>query len=512
MELVYLWVADYKNIKSQGFNFSPRFRCEYDEDTKELTINENKDYVSIFPDNINVTAIVGENGSGKSSLLISLLARERGFIVVNENNQLKIYNKNVIINTQLQQLRLTSKFNKNILYYAMDSDYLLANKRHNQWIHIEQTVQLYVENYLRIRELSFNIYNFEPEFLFYTIVDNDIIPSQDELIDGLMESIIIQTETDSDTIYKIIQELRKIDDEYFLYLFYFFENISILIDTFSLSEKIHPKDGYLIFSKHDVIKFLSENNLPFLPEDDFQIVKDNQNRKIPIEKLEEKFGDNYIELLFDRDKIILEFNLFANNEATFSSLSHGEKTIYGILLHIVLFPLDNFLLFMDEPDNTLHPEWQKKFLHEMIKLLNAHNKEAHIAITSHSPFILSDLPKENVIFLENGKQFDPGIETFGANIHTLLSHGFFMKDGLMGEFAKEKINKTITLLNQPKRLSRQYIKYCENIISVIGEPILKKQLQKMLDSKRLHKMDEIDRLKADISVLHQKLKKLEGRK
>ena len=69
MELVYLWVEDYKNIQKQGFNFSPRFRCEYDEEKNELTINENKDYVSIFPDNINITAIVGENGSGKSSLL-----------------------------------------------------------------------------------------------------------------------------------------------------------------------------------------------------------------------------------------------------------------------------------------------------------------------------------------------------------------------------------------------------------------------------------------------------------
>ncbi len=29
MELVYLWVEDYKNIKNQGFNFSPRFECEF---------------------------------------------------------------------------------------------------------------------------------------------------------------------------------------------------------------------------------------------------------------------------------------------------------------------------------------------------------------------------------------------------------------------------------------------------------------------------------------------------
>ena len=29
MELVYLWVEKYKNIKNQGFNFSRRFMCKY---------------------------------------------------------------------------------------------------------------------------------------------------------------------------------------------------------------------------------------------------------------------------------------------------------------------------------------------------------------------------------------------------------------------------------------------------------------------------------------------------
>lgn len=71
MELIYLWVEEYKNIEKQGFNFSPRFRCEFkdeyekyidtDGEEKErlkndckLIIDEYKDYVSIFPDNINI--------------------------------------------------------------------------------------------------------------------------------------------------------------------------------------------------------------------------------------------------------------------------------------------------------------------------------------------------------------------------------------------------------------------------------------------------------------------------
>ncbi len=71
MELVYLWVDEYKNIKNEGFNFSPRFEFDYDKESKKLTTvrDDSDNYVSIFPDNINITAIVGENGSGKSAIL-----------------------------------------------------------------------------------------------------------------------------------------------------------------------------------------------------------------------------------------------------------------------------------------------------------------------------------------------------------------------------------------------------------------------------------------------------------
>ncbi|MEA1952772.1 MAG: hypothetical protein U9O24_00080 [Campylobacterota bacterium] len=89
-------------------------------------------------------------------------------------------------------------------------------------------------------------------------------------------------------------------------------------------------------------------------------------------------------------------------------------------------------------------------------------------------------------------------QTFGANIHTLLSDSFFMEGGLMGEFAKGKIDKAITLLNQDK-LSENDLKYCEQIISIIGEPIVKNQLQRMLDSKRLSKIYAINQKIKDMS-------------
>lgn len=63
MELLYLWVEKYKNIEKQGFNFSAKYRIDYQPEIGELNIEESKDYIpNFFPEGItNLTAIVGEN-------------------------------------------------------------------------------------------------------------------------------------------------------------------------------------------------------------------------------------------------------------------------------------------------------------------------------------------------------------------------------------------------------------------------------------------------------------------
>lgn len=66
MELVYVWIEKYKNIVNQEFNFSSKFKC-FKKDEK-LIINTREYIQSLFPNNINITAVVGANGSGKSNL------------------------------------------------------------------------------------------------------------------------------------------------------------------------------------------------------------------------------------------------------------------------------------------------------------------------------------------------------------------------------------------------------------------------------------------------------------
>lgn len=206
---------------------------------------------------------------------------------------------------------------------------------------------------------------------------------------------------------------------------------------------------------------------------------------------------------------------FYDNTKSLSTLSSGEKALLTIILNI-MYQFQNISeeryksinIFLDETEIGLHPQWQKRYISdilESIKPLNTNNIKINFIIATHSPFILSDIPKKNVLFINNGKQVEVDINPFGANIHTLLSHGFFMSDGLMGEYAKNKIDTAIKYLNKSE-LTDSELKYCEGIMSIIGEPIIKNQLQRMLDSRRL---SDVEVIKKQIIELQKNLEKLE---
>ena len=72
MELIYLYIGDIgRQIKNQGFYFSNKYDVSYEAETKELIIKKKQNPIpKIYGDHIiNVTALVGQNGVGKSTVL-----------------------------------------------------------------------------------------------------------------------------------------------------------------------------------------------------------------------------------------------------------------------------------------------------------------------------------------------------------------------------------------------------------------------------------------------------------
>lgn len=148
------------------------------------------------------------------------------------------------------------------------------------------------------------------------------------------------------------------------------------------------------------------------------------------------------------------------------------------------------LLLLDEADVFLHPEVQIKYLNNLLQFLQLFLKGRNIQviITSNSPFIISDLAHTNLIYLDEMKISTNSNDsrTLGANIHELLANNFFMKDGVVGEFAKIIINKIIENINK-----KQDKEYTRKLIQVLGEPIIRNKLQFMYDRAFIESVDDV---------------------
>lgn len=230
-------------------------------------------------------------------------------------------------------------------------------------------------------------------------------------------------------------------------------------------------------------------------------------------KLLSKYKDNQriIELI---PNAFFNVGVKFKGEDKFEKLSSGEQQFINGITTIVYHILNidsnknqykSINVIFDEVELYFHPDYQRKFIHELIRSLKNlkldNVKNINILFLTHSPFILSDIPSSNILCLEEGAVSKRRIEqTFGANIHDLLANNFFLKDGFMGEFAKEKIGDLIKFINDELSKYSWDENSSKELIEIIGEPILKMKLAEMYDNKFEGKFE--------IELLEERIKRL----
>lgn len=216
-----------------------------------------------------------------------------------------------------------------------------------------------------------------------------------------------------------------------------------------------------------------------------------------------------IEIAIDRVEDGMPVN---NTPISIERMSAGERQylytfstyIYHILnllsiqdSHRVRYRHINIVL--DEVEICFHPEYQRRFVNELlgyIKRLNMNrNASFNIMIATHSPFILSDIPQCNILYLENGKVPDTTNykNPFAANICDILYQSFFLKEGFAGEYARRKIVDMITRLRPNGRFTEKWEKQYHQLMDTIGDPFLKMQLQQLYEERRMRNAKDGDR-------------------
>ncbi|MBQ0048838.1 MAG: ATP-binding protein [Bacteroidales bacterium] len=99
--------------------------------------------------------------------------------------------------------------------------------------------------------------------------------------------------------------------------------------------------------------------------------------------VDDLFSETGKKIIRDRNEI---FFVQMGEELPPYKLSSGEKQMLIILLTALVENREHYVLFMDEPEISLHVDWQQR----LIALIRDLNPNAQIILTTHSPAVVMD--------------------------------------------------------------------------------------------------------------------------
>lgn len=98
-----------------------------------------------------------------------------------------------------------------------------------------------------------------------------------------------------------------------------------------------------------------------------------------------------------------------DKDVDYASLSDGEHQLAQILGTACMASFPNVLFLLDEPESHFNPRWRVEFIKKMLNLpteggarcdLNSPAAQQECLITTHSPFLPSDMQRENVLIFK----------------------------------------------------------------------------------------------------------------
>lgn len=587
--LCYVYIFDYKCLKNIEITLDCHYQYKYENGKRTLTITKNNDFPSDFWGNniYSVTGIVGNNGSGKSTVMSFLLdflvensacQSVKGIVVYENNGELYYYGEDVTVVYENSELRMPqtsfglkdSTWKIPCLYYSGHfSPYINTDPRNSNLagcsiasdniLLVEDLQNYYNEDSLKMNlplERHLNSHIAQNNYRICMMLANKELS---KIIHDFAwpRYVIIGVNQSGETAIR-----NKIRIENLMREKYGQEQIEISIPPFNPCNNDRSSSEYFIslLIYHNLINIINDkwqwqNGFDIIEEWQNAIttdspvldifgtfvnnLKDNEIKEdlIPLHKIlstvekltihrTDSLGNSflYIDCLEHAESLIkLGEEVLNNNEfyltskffdlyyapsldaITQSILSSGELEMLNLFSRIydatVLRPKKfkninaTCMLMLDEAEIGFHPDWQRRYLKLVIDFLDAIKVifpklyDFQIIISTHSPILLSDIPRccTNYLKTVNGSTIkmnsDDIGETFAANVFDLYRMSFFMNDGLVGAFARKKINKLCTRINDGETDGVM------NEIQMVGDARIKEYLMEKYHE--IHPDDEV---------------------
>lgn len=166
-------------------------------------------------------------------------------------------------------------------------------------------------------------------------------------------------------------------------------------------------------------------------------------------------------------------------------MSEGQRVFLDIMSKAVLAVNevekgDHIVLLIDEPDRAIHPELARNFIDILLKNLNeCQERTIQVVLSSHSPFIVTDILPENVYAITMEERDGKSIikqkqDTFATNIYYLLMDTF-MLENTFGKYSYDKIRNVVKKLKD-EEIEEQELNSIKSFIDRIGEKTVRKKL------------------------------------
>lgn len=168
-------------------------------------------------------------------------------------------------------------------------------------------------------------------------------------------------------------------------------------------------------------------------------------------------------------------NIESNSKDINSNINHVSTHKYGYV---------NVML--DEVELYFHPDLQRRFISLLLDSIKGlqlpSNCGINITLITHSPFVLSDIPDNNILCMSRKEHVDAFDKTFAANIHDLFNNTFILPYTI-GEYAQLKITEIVSTYHRVRYIVKNDSnwKFCDK----------RQEWQKQLEWSRLKYVSEI---------------------
>lgn len=410
------------------------------------------DFHLIFPTSseyhfgrMKVSILVGENGTGKTSILKFL---SRIFVDQKYSNSLK------------------TSFN--LTYEINNVENIMSNKNNNICYLPEKVI---VSSYSAFEPYKHNLSNntIQPEYVYLgTLGKGSIFPvaSVSSVCIPILETFFHKDKRKLTGIYELLNEIGYVEMPLIQISFIQAENY--INRNYDRMKNSKIKDEHI-----EEIKFLLEK-LQFFHRDVINIKRVNGRHLIDPSELDKYTGGPHGWLSDVRRLANLPGGINVVKSLSFkkgkdlislNELSSGELSMFFRFFKLIAAISDNSIVLIDEPETHLHPRWIQKYLN-MIKLIFSHY-DAHFIIATHSPLIAADVPNDSIIGLcknRYGKveQYMVNEQTLGTSPQEILREVFKL-DNHFGDFTNNTIWKINKLIDAGK------IELAKNLFDDLGD-------------------------------------------